>query len=381
MAVNWRTSLSSVGSVAQIAEAEGGADFVEKAWLVAGTSQVLTASGTTTRYHSAVFGRLNPDTKYVYRVGDGRVWSEWNHFRTAVDGPAPFSFVYYGDTQNATLSMCARVMRETFAKCPTARFTLHAGDLVNIHNSDDEWGEWFDAAGWINRVVPVLPVVGNHEYGRDRPEAAVRLTSHWNAVFNLPSNGPEGLNETVYHVDYQCARIVVLNSSECRENQAVWLESVLSNNPYGWTIVAMHHPVYSATPGRDNVALRDTWQPIFDRFKVDLVLQGHDHSYARSGLMRHDTTVTNGPAAVHSPAGTVYVVSVAGPKMYRIKQRPFMQRSIAGTQLFQIITVDQSKLHLAAYTATGNLQDAFTIVKHPDRPNELVELPLPIMER
>ena len=53
------------------------------------------------------------------------------------------------------------------------------------------------------------------------------------------------MDELVYYVDYQGTRIVVLDSNEHHAEQAIWLETVLKDNPSRWTIVSMHHPVYS----------------------------------------------------------------------------------------------------------------------------------------
>ena len=122
----------------------------------------------------------------------------------------------------------------------------------------------------------------------------------------------------------------------------------------------------------DNPELRALWQPIFDRYKVDLVLQGHDHTYARTQLMSHDNLAT-GVFRRSERAGTVYVVSVSGPKMYELGRRPFMQRAAANTQLYQIITVEREQLRYEARTATGRLYDALSLRKRPGQLNELIE--------
>src|SRR5690606_40830927 len=57
--------------------------------------------------------------------------------------------------------------------------------------------------------------------------------------------------------------------------------SLLSHNPNKWTCVVFHHPIFSTKTTRDNKRMRETFKPLFDRYKVDLVLQGHDHTYAR----------------------------------------------------------------------------------------------------
>ena len=52
------------------------------------------------KFHTVNFTNLKPDTKYLYRVGDGANWSEWFEFETASNKAEPFSFVYVGDAQN-----------------------------------------------------------------------------------------------------------------------------------------------------------------------------------------------------------------------------------------------------------------------------------------
>ena len=117
---------------------------------------------------------------------------------------------------------------------------------------------------------------------------------------------------------------------------------------------------------------------MLDEFKVDLVLTGHDHTYARSG----DTTAkvgtqnaASGYQQLFDPAiDTVYVVSVSGPKMYDLTNVDWAVRSAEDTQLYQIITVSGDQLHYVARTATNRLYDQFTLQKRPGRPNELIEL-------
>ncbi len=364
-AVTWRTDGSVVAPVAEITRAEDGPSFVGKAQQVAATTQKLAAELGEALYHTAIFTELHPQTKYVYRVGDGSHWSEWSHFTTAAPGAQPFTFVYFGDAQNDIKSMWSRVVREAYADAPRAAFLLHAGDLVNNANSDAEWGEWFYAAGHIHRTIPCIATPGNHEY-------AGGLSRHWRPTFAFPANGPSGLDETVYYIDYQNARIISLNSMEQLDKQESWLTDVLSHNEKLWTLITFHFPIYSSARDRDNPELRNLWQPVFDRFKVDLVLQGHDHTYARSSLMAQQNT-TIGVTAQSPKAGTVYVVSVSGPKMYTLQALPHMKRVAANTQLYQIITVDGDELHYQAHTATGKAYDGFTLRKRKGQTNELIE--------
>jgi hypothetical protein len=224
------------------------------------------------------------------------------------------------------------------------------------------------AAGWINRSVFSVAVPGNHEYPRadEKDEKSPRILSpHWRPTFTLPGNGVKGLEETNYYYDIQGVRVVALNSNERQKEQAAWLDTLLANNPNRWTVLTFHHPIFSTAKGRDNKALRELWQPVFDKHKVDLVMTGHDHTYGRSnlesGLSKKD-------------GGTVYVVSVSGPKMYDLEKQPWMVRAGEFTQLYQVIRIDKDLLKYEARTARGALYDAFQLRKRKGKSNLLTNL-------
>jgi 3',5'-cyclic AMP phosphodiesterase CpdA len=383
-AVTWRTDPSVPRSVAEYAIAnESGREL--KPASVAATTVPFTSSLGAAHYHSAEFTGLTPGTLYAYRVGDGVNWSEWFHFRTASQEARRFSFIYFGDAQNDVRTHWSRVFREAFRESPRAAFTLHAGDLINNAHHDGQWGEWFGAPGWVNATIPVVPAPGNHEYAKldEKDAAAPRVLSrNWRVQFTLPENGPAGeaeLRETAYYVDYQGTRIVALDSNTRQAEQVAWLRTVLKDNPNRWTVLTFHHPIFSPARDRDNPKLRELWKPLIDEFKVDLVLTGHDHTYARSGDLAGRARVgtanlAKGYNQVYDPAiGTVYVVSVSGPKMYNLTGDAWAVRSAEDTQLFQVITVDGDELRFEARTATNRLYDAFTLKKRSGRPNELVE--------
>ena len=119
----------------------------------------------------------------------------------------------------------------------------------------------------------------------------------------------------------------------------------LADNTSPWVVCTFHHPIFSTGKDRDNPELRGLWKPVFDKHHVDLVLQGHDHTYGRTGLQTPPATpvtIANVPTAVNAVAletGTIYVVSVSGPKMYNLNRKPFMPRAAEDTQLYQIIHV------------------------------------------
>jgi Predicted phosphohydrolases len=375
VAINWQTAGEVKESFAEIAIADADPRFVDKAVRKkAETEWVGLGDTVSSNYHSLVFDDLIPNTKYAYRVGHGNHWSEWFHFVTASDQPTDsFQFIYFGDVQVNIRSLWSRVVREAFAKAPNARLQLYAGDIINRANRDEEWADWFAAGGFIHSMIPGLPSPGNHDHF-NMPNGERAASVFWRPQFNLPLNGPNGLEETCYFADVQGVRFISLNSDQAEESdvhleaQRVWLERILENNPNTWTVVTFHHPIYSPKGTRDNKRMRETFKPIFDRYRVDLVLQGHDHTYAR-GMSK---IPMDGKG---ESSGTMYVVSVSGPKMTgsHVEKKSWMDRSAIYTQLFQIIDVSSQKLSFKAYLATGELYDAFDLIKQEGTINKLVD--------
>jgi 3',5'-cyclic AMP phosphodiesterase CpdA len=119
--------------------------------------------------------------------------------------------------------------------------------------------------------------------------------------------------------------------------QAAWMENVLQNNPNKWTILTLHHPIFSAAVKRDNPKVREALLPLVDKYKIDMVLQGHDHTYGRSAL------ITSGTVTGQGESGTVYVVTVSGPKQYDLttsETRALFDRVAEDTMLYQTIRID-----------------------------------------
>lgn len=384
IAVTWRTSLAVKAGYVQIALADPSPDFPTAAQEYKAQTNSFISDLNGAKYHSLTLAGLQPAQEYVYRVGDKVHWSEWNHFTTASAGKKELSFLYFGDAQNNIRSMWSRVVRGAYKKMPEVDFLLHAGDLINRANRDHEWGEWYEAAGWINRTTPSISTPGNHEYYRDE-NGDRALSRHWKTTFALPQNGPKGLEESTYFLDYEHVRIISLNtpaflaSETARDQQVAWLDSLLGQTTQEWTLVTMHHPVYSSKLGRQNPELQTYLQPLFEKYKVDLVLQGHDHTYSRG---------TNLPVGKNKKGleGPIYVVSVSGPKMYDLGLEDWVQRAASNTQLYQVIKIKDQVLRFEAYMVTGELYDAFEIDKKkkgktifrdlaPDLMEERLELP------
>jgi hypothetical protein len=362
--VNWRTDTTTAAGFVEWTTATPGPDFREtvsklEARLEKLKVKHLEEPEVKANYFSATINDLKPGVKYVYRVGTEGSWSEWYQVQMPDASKKKLSFVYFGDAQNDVKSMWSRVIREAYKTLPSVDFMLHAGDLINRHDRDIEWGEWFYAGNFIHAMVPSMMTPGNHEYGK-----GVVLSPQWRPQFNLPQNGPKGLEETCYAINYSNLKVISLDAEQIDESplylekQRQWLDSVLTNDPRKWTAITFHYPVFSTKPNRDNENLRNHFKPIFDKHKVDIILQGHDHAYGR-GMVTNVPTGKN----VKEESGTVYVVSVSGPKMYDLSNDPWMQRKARNTQLFQVITIEDNILVYQAFTASGELYDAFDLIK------------------
>lgn len=375
--VNWRTSAAQQTGKVEWAEAMHSSAFLENVVSGVAQSEFLSVSHDTNPtieayYHAAQVIGLAPGKTYVYRVGTAPYWSEW--FQVTLPDPDAngISFIYLGDAQNGVRDHWSRLIRQAYKHHPQAAFSLHAGDLINRHDNDFEWGEWFYAGGFIHATIPSIMTPGNHEYGKDG-----LLSPQWRPQFNLPENGPDGLEETCYQINYPYLKLISLNAEQIEEapylkqRQVEWLDSLLSHDRREWTVITIHHPFYSTKDNRDNVDLRKHFKPSIDKYKVDLVLQGHDHAYGRGMIgPSQNGTMTEVTA---EKEGTVYVVSMAGIKMYEAGNFPWMERKASKTQTYQLIHIStDQKLSYGAYTINGELYDAFELHKRSDGSNELI---------
>jgi len=79
--------------------------------------------------------------------------------------------------------------------------------------------------------------------------------------------------------------------------------------------------------------------------------------------------LNNGSIAKANEKGTVYVVSVSGPKAYALnpKYRDLTEKTGEQVQLFQVLSIDGGRLSYKSYTVTGRLFDSFVPTKWKER--------------
>ena len=387
MLVSYRTNLAADETAAELAKLLPAPNFGLQAKNIGGTSVVTQSENGSARYHKIAFSDLKPDTAYAYRVKGAAGFSEWHQFRTAKAEAAPFTMIFMGDTQNSILDIGSLVWRRALLQAGNPALMLHAGDLVASRNElvhDDEWGEWGAAGGWALATVPQVPAAGNHEYVdeiREDGSEGKKLGPHWPVMFNLPDNGAAGVRETSFFLDHQGVRIVVLDGTSALERdtlevQTAWADAALAAAPGPWKFVLFHQPIFTCARVDDTTKLKQAWKPVFEKHGVDLVLQGHDHCYGR-WTAEAGSEAAREARAGGAAQGPVYLVSVAGAKMYGLNDRADWQpdRVAEDTSLFQIIDVAPDRLTMKAFLNTGVLYDGFELVKGEGGQNRFVELP------
>ncbi len=352
--VQWRTNTQTASGVVAYARKDAGAfDPATAAHVVAETREIVVntlVNDPVVNWHTATMAGLEPGTAYVYSVGDGKgAWRAAAEFKTVPADPGPFSFIYMGDAQNG-LDEWGSLIRKSIEQEPDTAFYIMAGDLVNRGAERDDWDSLFHSAEGVWDRKPVVPVPGNHEY----QGGSVQL---YLDQFALPADSP--LGELNYTLRYGNALFVMLDSNLDAKDQASWLEEQLKNTDATWKIAVYHHPSYSSSPNRNNAEVRKVWGALFDKYHVDLALQGHDHAYLRTYPMKAEKRVG-------SPAeGTIYIVAVSGNKFYEQGKFDYTEFGMTNVSTYQVldIKIDGNRLEYGAYDVTGTMRDTFVIEK------------------
>jgi len=352
--VQWRTSPKAKNGLVQFREKSADKNqYVEKT----ATEQDLEDQGTTNdpvnHRFTAVLDGLKPATAYTYRVGGDGGWSDWFDFTTAPQTAVPFSFVYMGDPQ-VGLEWWGKLLHAADAKFPNTAFYALAGDTVNAGNLRNLWDEFFTASTGVFDRRPVVPTLGNHDYSKEHDPFM------YTKLFALPENGPAGSPpERNYTLRYSNALLLVLDSNQPTKQQAEWIDSQLAHTDATWKLALYHHPMYVSKANRDNEEIREFWMPVFDKYHLDMALQGHDHAYLRTYPMKEGHRVD-------SPKdGTVYVVSVSGTKHYEQDQHDYTEVGFTKTSTYQVLDIglNPNRLTYRAYDIDGNVKDELTIEK------------------
>ena len=249
--------------------------------------------------HRLVATGLTPDTRYVYRFGDESLnaWCTPGTFKTSVQSNRNFSFLHISDPQgdNELHYESYNQLLSDMARDQDPEFIALTGDITD----DSHFGKTIDLYEWemalsdqwsILKDFPVMTVSGNHDGANNA------IHSRYNN--NVPE-GSDTLTGDYYCFDYQGVHFTCINSNDTpnpkdpntrgiSDAQLKWVEADLAaHKDDKFLIVMMHKGMFDAgghscnddLGDYDIEAMRRQLAPMFTKYGVDLVLEGHDHLY------------------------------------------------------------------------------------------------------
>ncbi|HSZ40201.1 MAG TPA: metallophosphoesterase family protein [Trebonia sp.] len=295
-----------------------------------------------TAYQHALLTRLEPDTTYHYSVSnDGIHWGPDTTFRTGKAGVVDFRFCATGDEDTYTTSS-EPVMQSISSFNPD--FTLVAGDLS--YASDDgtykgvgvpqaytpsAWDQYFGLLGPnAAQSIPWMVGMGNHDVEPLTENGFAGILARFPHLGDTKAAEGSG-SKVVQSFTYGNVGIIGLDDSDVSAldtvnngytegKQTSWLIEQLKKyrapgSGVDFIVVFFHHcPYCSGGPCSDG-GDRYAWQPIFDRFDVDVVINGHNHLYERIYPMRDNVVQAYvGPGGKIAPElqGTTYICTGGG---------------------------------------------------------------------
>jgi hypothetical protein len=304
-----------------------------------GTVPVPAVSGEPTEntiYNSVLLSGLTPGTTYHYAVtNDGVNWSPDTSFATARADLRNFRFAVVGD--EAISAVSSLPVAQAIANFHPA-FTVVAGDLSYASSgellpdvSGFMPGAWDTYLGLVGpaaaQSIPWMVGVGNHEMEPLDHNGYDGFLTRFPQAYD-PTSG----SQVVKAFTYGNVAILQLDgndlSAEISNNngytggvQTTWLINKLAGyrtpgSGIDFIIVTFHNCMFCSnqTHGSDG-GIRTVWEPIFDQFAVDLVINGHVHAYERTNPLRAGVstrTVPSGGTVSPVTDGTTYICAGGG---------------------------------------------------------------------
>ena len=315
---------------------------------------VVHSRGGSDAFYAARLENLQAGHFYSYRVEtDGFKPSEWHSFKMPEMNQASRRFLFFGDVQDTLGGDSGKWFAKLYKKYPEVEFWACAGDLIerpiNVY-----WNYLYECADSILASMPLINATGNHDYIKSLYR---KVDSRWKHTFVYPENGATTAEGISYYVDMPGMRFIVVDTDGLQDAMSLagcykWLRTCLREAGDKWKVVMYHHPAYSVRKGRNNYLIRNTFVPLFDKYGVDIVLQGHEHGYMR----------VNGNAG--ETKRPVYIVSYMSPKSYKAREPEPGLKVIADTRMYQTVEYNDSMLVLNAYSLdTDSILDYVEIKK------------------
>ena len=328
------------------------------------------------RFNEVVFEKLKPNTKYYYSIysnGYKLAAGENYYFITNPKGKkTAFSFYALGDIGAKLPHSFADKPALVIKKLETQpNFGLGLGDIVYSKGESKFYDkQLFEPFQEVFKNIPFYPVPGNHDWYSD-PE------KNFEKEWSLPNN------KHFYSFSYSNALFIGLDSSKGEfyhyEKQLEWLKETLKNNKdkYDWTVVYLHHngKTCSYKPNYESVI---SIYKVLASNNVDLVLNGHAHTYERlkpyDGLGDIDPSQTNHTNYNKQDEKFISITVGAGGKLNKKwtpdpeNEKNCKDGSIVAhyehVPSFALISIDQNTLKFEGINSlNGERFDGFTITK------------------
>jgi hypothetical protein len=305
------------------------------------------------KLHEVRLTGLKTAGTYFYRVVSDGLRSEIHTFRTAPKpGTKRWRMAVYGDSRSNP-----KMHRKVAEHIDKAKVDLivHTGDIVLDGRDYDSWRQqFFEPLRGVADHTPWVSTIGNHE----------RDSANYFSYMALPGN------ERYFGFDYANAHIICLDSNTWIERgrdskQYEWLtEDLKKERSATWTFVAFHHPLFSAHSNRPINSLRWDWAPVFldPANRVDGVLTGHDHFYARNRPM--------GFATEKPQTGVLFLTSAGGgASLYPSTQRDYVAKE-KSVHHFTLFDFDGDRASVTPIDIDGNVFDRYELTKSPTPPSD-----------
>jgi acid phosphatase len=169
-----------------------------------------------------------------------------------------------------------------------------AGDNIYNNGEIEKIGAVFEQPYQVllQQGVKFQACLGNHDIRTDNGDPQVRYPG-----FNM-----QGRYYTFRRGDVQFFALDTNNNADWKA-QLPWLEKELSGSDAPWKVVFGHHQIYSSGQYGLNEPFIQTLTPIFQKYGVQLYINGHDHNYERSQPINGITYLICGAGAGTRPVG------------------------------------------------------------------------------
>jgi acid phosphatase len=173
-------------------------------------------------------------------------------------------------------------------------FVILAGDNIYNNGEIEKIGAVFEQPyqALLQQGVKFQACLGNHDIRTDNGDPQVRYPG-----FNM-----QGRYYTFRRGDVQFFALDTNNNADWKA-QLPWLEKELSGSDAPWNVVFGHHQIYSSGHYGLNEPFIETLTPIFQKYGVQLYINGHDHHYERSQSINGTTYLICGAGAGTRPVG------------------------------------------------------------------------------